>query len=37
MTTRVHYPGAHFLELQINGVRHGRADFDVLVDDASTI
>jgi 3-methyladenine DNA glycosylase AlkC len=37
MTTRVHYPGAHFLQLQINGVRHGRADFDVLVDDASTI
>ncbi|MCU1517374.1 MAG: alkylation repair protein [Pseudarthrobacter sp.] len=29
MTTRVHYPGAHALELQINGIRHGRADFDV--------
>lgn len=31
MTTRVHYPGPHSLELQINGVRHGRADFDVVV------
>jgi 3-methyladenine DNA glycosylase AlkC len=36
MTTRVHYPGPHFLELQINGVRHGRADFEVLAEDTST-
>ena len=27
MTTRVHHPGMHALELQINGVRHGRAEF----------
>ncbi|GAA3676607.1 DNA alkylation repair protein [Arthrobacter ginkgonis] len=30
MTTRRHYAGAHALELQINGTRHGRAAFDVL-------
>lgn len=30
MTTRVHYAGAHALELQVNGVRHGRADFTLL-------
>jgi len=29
MTTRVHHPGMHVLELQINGVRHGRAEFQV--------
>lgn len=29
MTTRVHHPGMHALELQINGVRHGRAEFRV--------
>ena len=29
MTTRVHHPGMHALELQINGVRHGRAEFQV--------
>lgn len=29
MTTRVHYPGTHILELQINGKRHGRAEFQV--------
>jgi 3-methyladenine DNA glycosylase AlkC len=29
MTTRVHYPGAHALELQINGVRYARTDFDL--------
>jgi 3-methyladenine DNA glycosylase AlkC len=27
MTTRVHHPGPHALELQINGVRHSRTDF----------
>jgi len=27
MTTRVHYPGAHSLELQINGARHQLAHF----------
>jgi 3-methyladenine DNA glycosylase AlkC len=29
MTTRVHHPGMHAVELQINGIRHGRADFRV--------
>lgn len=29
MTTRVHHPGMHALELQVNGVRHGRAEFRV--------
>ncbi|MFD3487252.1 DNA alkylation repair protein [Streptomyces sp. NPDC058665] len=29
MTTRVHYPGTHALELQINGERYGRAEFEV--------
>ncbi|TDL38954.1 DNA alkylation repair protein [Arthrobacter nitrophenolicus] len=27
MTTRVHYPGVHALELQINGVAQGRTEF----------
>lgn len=27
MTTRVHHPGLHALELQINGTLHGRAEF----------
>ncbi|MDQ0677022.1 3-methyladenine DNA glycosylase AlkC [Arthrobacter pascens] len=27
MTTRVHHPGVHSLEVQINGVRHARTDF----------
>ncbi|WP_213816691.1 DNA alkylation repair protein [Glaciihabitans sp. dw_435] len=27
MTTRVHYPGAHSIELQINGQRYAKADF----------
>jgi 3-methyladenine DNA glycosylase AlkC len=31
MTTRVHHAGEHELELQINGQRHGRAVFDVVV------
>lgn len=30
MTTRVHHPGLHALELQINGVRHGHTEFEVL-------
>jgi len=29
MTTRVHHPGVHALELQINGVRHGRSEFEL--------
>jgi len=31
MTTRVHHAGRHELELQINGERYGRAEFDVTV------
>ncbi len=31
MTTRVHHPGMHALELQINGVRHGHTEFEVHV------
>ncbi len=31
MTTRVHHAGLHALELQINGVRHGHTEFEVLV------
>lgn len=27
ITTRRYYPGAHAVELQVNGVRYGRADF----------
>jgi 3-methyladenine DNA glycosylase AlkC len=27
ITTRVHHPGEHAIELQVNGVRHGRATF----------
>lgn len=30
MTTRVHHPGPHAVEIQVNGVRHGRADFTLL-------
>jgi len=29
MTTRVHYAGTHSLELQVNGQRHTRTDFEV--------
>jgi len=29
MTTRVHHPGVHALELQINGVRHGHTEFEL--------
>jgi hypothetical protein len=29
MTTRVHHPGMHALELQVNGLRQGRTDFRV--------
>jgi 3-methyladenine DNA glycosylase AlkC len=32
ITTRRYHPGPHALELQINGVRSGRADFDLLAD-----
>ena len=31
MTTRRHYGGPHALELQVNGTRHGRAVFEVVV------
>lgn len=31
ITTRRYYPGAHAVELQLNGVRSGRAEFDLLV------
>jgi 3-methyladenine DNA glycosylase AlkC len=30
ITTRRYYPGAHAVELQVNGVRYGRADFTLL-------
>ncbi|MHA6764158.1 DNA alkylation repair protein [Streptacidiphilus sp. PAMC 29251] len=30
ITTRRYYPGTHAVELQINGVRHGRHDFTLL-------
>ncbi|AGZ42027.1 DNA alkylation repair protein [Actinoplanes friuliensis] len=30
ITTRRYYPGAHAVELQLNGVRSGRADFELL-------
>jgi hypothetical protein len=30
ITTRRYHPGAHAIELQVNGVRHGRADFELL-------
>lgn len=29
ITTRVYHPGPHALELQVNGTRHGRVDFDL--------
>jgi hypothetical protein len=29
MTTRVHHPGAHALELQINGIRYSHTEFVV--------
>ncbi|WP_251040018.1 DNA alkylation repair protein [Arthrobacter sp. ISL-72] len=31
MTTRVHHPGSHALELQINGVRYAHTEFVVVV------
>jgi len=31
MTTRVHHPGRHALELQINGVRYAHTEFVVVV------
>ncbi|HEY0247604.1 MAG TPA: DNA alkylation repair protein [Gryllotalpicola sp.] len=39
MTTRVHYPGEHAIELQVNGIRHGYTVFtlsDVAHDAPST-
>ena len=30
MTTRRHYPGVHALEVQVNGVRHGRLEFELV-------
>lgn len=30
VTTRTHYPGAHYIEIQINGVKHGRTKFILL-------
>jgi 3-methyladenine DNA glycosylase AlkC len=32
MTTRVHYPGTHLIELQINGRRYSRREFGVVID-----
>jgi hypothetical protein len=29
LTTRKHYPGAHVLEVLLNGVVAGRADFEL--------
>jgi hypothetical protein len=29
LTTRRYYPGGHALELQVNGIRHGHAAFDL--------
>ena len=31
MTTRKHYSGIHALELQVNGVRHGRLEFELSI------
>ncbi|WP_246165418.1 DNA alkylation repair protein [Arthrobacter yangruifuii] len=31
MTTRRHYTGLHALELQVNGVRHGRLEFELKI------
>ena len=33
MTTRVHYPGVHALEVQVNGERYGLAEFEVRFQD----
>jgi len=30
VNTRVLYPGAHSIELQVNGRRHGAAEFELL-------
>ena len=30
MTTRVHHPGGHTLQLQVNGVRYPAEEFTVL-------
>ncbi|MCC9205030.1 DNA alkylation repair protein [Arthrobacter sp. zg-Y769] len=31
MTTRRHYAGTHALEVQVNGIRHGRLEFDLVL------
>ncbi|MDM7989050.1 DNA alkylation repair protein [Arthrobacter sp. zg-Y877] len=31
MTTRRHYAGTHALEVQVNGIRHGRLEFEVVL------
>ena len=31
MTTRRHYAGTHALEMQVNGVRHGRLEFELML------
>ena len=33
ITTRRYHPGTHAVELQVNGVRHGFAEFDLLPED----
>ncbi|HEY0119106.1 MAG TPA: DNA alkylation repair protein [Cellulomonas sp.] len=33
MTTRVHYPGEHHVELQVNGVRYSRTVFELTLGD----
>ncbi len=33
MTTRVHYPGEHHVELQVNGVRYSRTAFELTLGD----
>lgn len=37
MTTRVHYAGTHGIEVQINGERHARAEFEVVLEGDSTL
>ncbi|PPG02413.1 DNA alkylation repair protein [Pseudoclavibacter sp. RFBI5] len=32
ITTRRYHPGVHAIELQVNGVRHGFAEFDLVLD-----
>ncbi|MGG7465893.1 DNA alkylation repair protein [Plantibacter sp. YIM 135347] len=37
MTTRVHYAGTHGIEVQINGERHARAEFEVVLEGGSVL